>query len=273
MVSILIHSADDRSANMKRFSGKSVVITGGATGIGFATATRFASAGANVTIAGWRQSDGEKALTELLKLGYSAHFVLADVSSASDVEAMIHSVVDKFGRIDVLVNNAAISSTIEFLDADYAEWHKVFNIIVEGTYLCSQFVAQHMVALGIAGHIINVSSINSNRALHGSSHYNAAKGAVDQLTRCMALELIPHGIRVNAVNPGFIDTPLSLVDGENELESNWFKTIYVEQKKIPQQRPGQPAEVAATIAFLASDDASYICGATIPVDGGLSITF
>lgn len=259
--------------DLKRFRDKSVIITGGATGIGFATARRFAAEGAHVTMVGWGNEDGERALDELLNAGYAAHFVLADVSSASDVKSMVESVVDKFGRIDILVNNAAISNTLEFLHADYAEWHKVFNIIVEGTYLCSQMVAQQMVKQGVQGQIVNVSSLNSHRALQGSSHYNAAKGAVDQLTRCMALELSSHGIRVNAVNPGFIDTLLSIVDGENELESDWFQSIYVKQKKIPQQRAGQPDEVAAVIAFLASSDASYICGATVPVDGGLSITF
>lgn len=257
----------------KRFTDKSVVITGGATGIGFATASHFAAEGARVTMVGWRQDDGEQALKKLLKMGYSANFVLADVSSAADIERMVENVINKFGQIDILVNNAAISTTIEFLHADYAEWHKVFNIIVDGTYLCSQLVSQQMVRQGIQGHIVNVSSINSHRALQGSSHYNAAKGAVDQLTRCMALELIPYGIRVNAVNPGFIDTPMSVVDGENELESDWFQANYVKQRKIPQARAGHPAEVAAVIAFLASKDASYICGATIPVDGGLSITF
>lgn len=147
------------------------------------------------------------------------------------------------------------------------------DIIVNGAWFCSQSAAAHMIREGIQGHIVNVSSINAYRALPDSSHYNAAKGALDQLTRCLSVELMEHGIRVNGVNLGFIDTPMSIVDGENELESEWFRSMYVRHKKIPQQRAGQPEEAAGAIAFLASADASYICGATIPVDGGLSVTF
>jgi meso-butanediol dehydrogenase/(S,S)-butanediol dehydrogenase/diacetyl reductase len=125
----------------------------------------------------------------------------------------------------------------------------------------------------MGGAIVNISSINGFRALKLSSHYNAAKGALDQLTRCTALELSPHGIRVNGVAPGFIETELSIVSGVNELETDEFMNYYIKQRRIPLARAGHSEEIATIIAFLASNEASYIQGAIIPADGGLSITF
>lgn len=259
--------------NLQRFQGKSVHVTGGATGVGYATARRFAMEGARVVISGRREDVGKQAEEALRGEGLEVRFVAGDVADDVQVKWMFERTVALNGGLDVLVNNAASANSIPFLGADRAKWKKVFDIIVDGTYFCSQEAAQYMVANKVSGSIINVSSINGYRALEYSSHYNAAKGAMDQLTRNMALELMEHGIRVNGLSLGFIETPMSFVDGENELESDWFKSIYVERKKIPQQRQGFPEEVAGAIAFLASEDASYICGALIPVDGGLSITF
>lgn len=256
-----------------RFTGQSVLVTGGATGVGYETARRFAMEGANVVITGRREDVGKEAETRLQKEGLNVRYLPGDVADEQQVKQFIGKAIEMNGKLDVLINNAAMSKPIKFLGADRHQWKKVFDVIVDGTYYCSQEAAKHMVANGIQGHIINVSSINAFRALDESSHYNAAKGAMDQLTRCMALELIDQGIRVNGVNLGFIDTPMSVVDGENELETKWFKSIYVENKKIPQRRAAQPHEVANVISFLASKDASYLCGAMIPVDGGLSITF
>ncbi|HZG75079.1 MAG TPA: SDR family oxidoreductase [Paenibacillus sp.] len=260
---------------MRRFEGKSVLVTGGATGIGYATALRFLSEGASVAILGRRENVARaalEALRESVPAG-RAMFVQGDVAKEEDVLRCVGEVVDAFGGVDVLVNNAAMSTSVDFAGAETSEWKPVFDVIAFGTYFCSRTVARHMIERGNGGAIVNVSSINAYRALPLSSHYNAAKGASDQLTRCTAVELAPHGIRVNAVNPGFVDTPMSVVDGENELETDWFKDIYVERRKIPQARAGGPEEIASVVAFLASDDASYICGATIPVDGGLSVTF
>lgn len=258
---------------MNRFMGKSVLVTGGATGVGYATARRFAREGASVVIAGRRNEVGKQAETALRSEGLNVSFIKADVSDEQQVKSLIAGTIEANGKVDVLVNNAAMFYPIAFLDADKTKWRKVFEVIVDGVYNCSQQSARHMADSGIQGHIINVSSINAYRALEESSHYNSAKGALDQLTRCMAVELIRHGIRVNGVNLGFIETPMSIVDGENELESEWFKSIYVERRKIPQARAGHPDEVAGAIAFLASEDASYLCGAMLPVDGGLAVTF
>ena len=260
---------------MRRFEGKAVLVTGGATGIGFATALRFAQEGASVAIMGRRAGVGEEALAELRRHAPPERtlFVRGDVSSEADVERCVEETIQAFGRIDALVNNAAMASSVELVRAGTEEWKPVFDVIAFGTYFCTRAVARRMIERGEGGAIVNVSSINAYRALPFSSHYNAAKGASDQLMRCAAVELAEHGIRVNAVQPGFIDTPMSFVDGENELETDWFKDIYVQRRKIPQARAGGPEEVASVVAFLASEDASYVCGAAIPVDGGLSVTF
>lgn len=256
-----------------RFSGKVAFITGGATGIGFATARRFAEEGASVVIMGRRESAGLDAVNELSSNGADAIFVQGNVAVEADVDHAIQLAIEQYGHIDIMVNNAAMFQPALLAEVSSQEWKPVFETIAYGTYYCTRAAAQHMIRGKIGGSIINVSSINANRALPSSSHYNSAKGAVDQLTRCAAVELAEHGIRVNSVNPGFIDTPMSIVDGENEIDSDWFQDIYVQRRKIAQGRAGLPEEVASVIAFLASDDASYICGATIPVDGGLSITF
>ncbi|UVI30056.1 SDR family NAD(P)-dependent oxidoreductase [Paenibacillus spongiae] len=260
-------------AEIRRFEGKVALVTGGATGVGFATARRLAGEGAKVVITGRRADVGEQAARELKGEGLAVEFVAGDVASEPSVKDIFAYVDRVYGRLDILVNNAAAFQPLRFLGTDRKEWRKVFDIIVDGTYFCTQEAAQLMAAKGIRGHIVNVSSINGNRALEESSHYNAAKGAMDQLTRNTALELMDAGIRVNGVALGFIETPMSVVDGVNEHETEWFKSIYVGRGKIAQRRQGQPEEVAGVIAFLCSEDASYMCGAIVPVDGGLSITF
>lgn len=257
---------------MNKFSGKTALITGGATGIGFATAQRLLQEGADVIITGISEEQGETAVRQLSSEG-RIHFIRADVSKEVDVQAMIDRAVQLNGRIDLLVNCAAIFEEMDFLESSHADWHKVFDVIVDGAWFCTQYAAKAMIQQEILGRIVNVSSINAHRALAGSSHYNAAKGALDQITRCTAFEFSPYGIRVNAVAPGFVDTPMSMVNGVNELETESFKEYYVKQRKIPLARPAQPTEIANVIVFLLSDESSYIQGAIIPVDGGLAITF
>ncbi|WP_123040417.1 SDR family NAD(P)-dependent oxidoreductase [Cohnella candidum] len=258
---------------LRRFEGKTAVVTGGATGVGFATARRLAEEGASVVIAGRRSDVGREAEETLKKAGLAAVFVQADVADEAQVRFLMDEAVRAFGRIDVLVNNAAAFTPGRFMETSWQDWRKVFDVILNGAYFCTKEAARRMIEQGGGGRIVNVSSINSTRALEESSHYNAAKGALDQLTRNTSLELIDHGIRVNSVALGFIDTPMSIVDGVKEHETDWFRDIYVARKKIPLQRTGQPEEAAGAIAFLASEDASYMCGAVVAVDGGLSITF
>lgn len=227
------------------------LVTGGATGIGFATARRFAANGMRVGILGHVDEDGRRAEAALRETGADAVFTLGDVTVEDDVRAWVTQAAERPGPIDVLVNNAAISSSVDFLEAPRDEWRRVFDVIVDGAYLCSREAARVMAASGRGGSIVNVSSINAERALLRSSHYNAGKGALNQLTRCLAAELAPHGIRVNAVAPGFVDTPMSVVDGENELETTWFRDNYVRDRRIPLARAGTPDDVAKVVAFLA----------------------
>ncbi|MCB0049486.1 MAG: SDR family oxidoreductase, partial [Caldilinea sp.] len=147
------------------------------------------------------------------------------------------------------------------------------DVIFYGAVHCSRAAGKVMVAQGQGGRIVNVSSVNAFLGMAQSSHYNTAKGAVDQLTRCLAVEWAPHGILANGVAPGFVDTPMSIVDGVNELETPDFQEIYVRRRRIPLARAAQPEEIAEVVRFLASDRCSYMTGHTIVVDGGLSITF
>jgi NAD(P)-dependent dehydrogenase (short-subunit alcohol dehydrogenase family) len=252
---------------------RAALITGGATGIGYATARRLAQDGAAVVMMGPDEQAGRAAEARLRADDLQAYFVAGDVTHEAQVEHCFAQAQQLVGGVDILVNNAAIFTPIPFATSDYAQWHRVFDVIVDGAYYCARTAAQAMIARGGGGHIVNISSINAHRALLDSSPYNAAKGALDQLTRCLAVELAPHNIYVNGVAPGFIDTTMAITNGVNELETDEFQTIYIQHRKIPLQRPGQPEEVAAVVAFLVSADASYITGATIPVDGGLAVTF
>lgn len=257
---------------MSRFDGRTVIITGGATGIGLETSEHFAAEGANVVMAGRSVKSGTEALLRLERYKERVHFIATDVSVEEDVKRLIEQTMTLTGRVDVLVNNAAMFYESDFMDESTERWRAVFDTIVNGAYWCTKYAARAMKGTG-GGAVVNVSSINGVRALMKSSHYNAAKGALDQLTRGTALELSPLGIRVNGVAPGFIDTALSVIGGVNELETEDFKHYYVGQRKIALARPGLPHEVARAILFLASEEASYIQGAILPVDGGLSITF
>jgi NAD(P)-dependent dehydrogenase (short-subunit alcohol dehydrogenase family) len=151
-------------------------------------------------------------------------------------------------------------------------WERIRRVNLDAVFVWSQLAARHMVARR-SGRIINISSINGFLGSERTAHYNAAKGGVNQLTRCLAVELAPYGIQVNAIAPGFIKTRMSIVDGEDETESEWFRAFYVERRRIPMGRAGRPEEVAACALFLASDDCQYMTGQVLVVDGGLTATF
>lgn len=256
-----------------RMQGRVALVTGGASGIGLAITRRLAGEGASVAIMDRTVEAGRRTESSLRREGLAVQFFAGDVTQEADVTTVVSSVAVALGPIDILVNNAAVSAVSDFLTTDMADWRRVFDVIVFGSVMMSRAVARDMVANGTHGAVINVSSINGSRGAPGTSHYNAGKGALDQLTRCLAIELAPHHIRVNAIAPGFVETPMSIVEGESELETDWFRDLYVQGRRIPLQRPAHPDEMAGVVAFLASDDASYLCGATVPVDGGLSITF
>lgn len=251
--------------------GKVALITGAASGIGRATALTLARDGAALVVADIDASGGAETVATIADAGGRAHFVLADVTR--DAERMVEAVVQEFGRLDILVNNAGIFYTADLLDIAFDEWKRAVDVMYFGTFRCSQAAARQMVRQGEGGRIVNISSVNAFLGMPQSSHYNSAKGAIDQLTRCLAVELAPHGILVNGVAPGFVETPMAIVNGVNEHETPEFQEFYVRRRRIPLARPALPAEIAEAVAFLVSPHCTYITGHTLVVDGGLSITF
>ncbi len=247
------------------------IITGAGSGIGFATAQHLARNGHRVVIADINAEAARRAADQINAAGGTAFAMTADVST--DAVSMAEAAVQHYGRIDMLINNAGIFYPADFLTTPVSEWRKAVDVMYFGTMQCCQAVAQVMVAQGTHGRIVNVSSVNAFLGAPLSSHYNTAKGAIDQLTRCLAVELAPHGILVNGVAPGFVEKPMAVVEGVNEHTTEDFQQFYVQRRKIPLARPAEPSEIATVIAFLAEGSATYLTGHTIVVDGGLSVTF
>lgn len=241
------------------------VITGAARGIGYACAKRFLADGAKVVLVDIDDEGGEDALA---KLGTSdqAIFVECDVGERLDVHNLVAETVDTFGRIDVLINNAATLDTAPFLDLEEEQFDAVLKTNLKGPFLVSQAVARQMVAQAEKGDrpgtIINMSSVNEVFALPDHLAYTVAKGGLAQLTKAMALALAPSGIRVNAIGPGSIMTEMLEKVATDTKVSNRILS------RTPMGRFGEPSEIAAIAAFLASDESSYITGTTIYADGG-----
>jgi glucose 1-dehydrogenase len=245
--------------------GKTAVVTGGARGIGYAIVDRFLRDGARVVFADIDVEAGNEAETDLSAHG-EVHFTKADVSRKLDVHNLLAFAVEKFGDVDILVNNAGIAMGGDFLELKEDDFDKVLAVNLKGAFLAGQAAARFMVdkvkAGGAAGSIINMSSINAVVAIPEQVPYCVSKGGLAQLTRAMALALAPHGIRVNAIGPGSIETDmLSSVNHDAEARQRILS-------RTPLGRIGGPAEIAAIAAFLASDEASYVTGQTIYADGG-----
>lgn len=245
------------------FRDKVVLVTGGSRGIGKAISLAFAKEKAKVLI-NFRDNKeaAEKTMREALELGGEVYLYQGDVSKEDDVENMFEDILTRFGRLDILVNNAGITKDSLLLRMKMEDWEKVLAINLRGVFLCTREAAKIMIRQR-SGRIINISSIVGERGNIGQANYSSAKAGIIGFTKSVARELAGRGITVNVVAPGFIETEMT-ADLPQELKDNYLK-------QIPLQRFGKPEEVASVVKFLASDEASYITGAVINVDGGLAM--
>ena len=245
-----------------------VIVTGASSGIGKATAVRFAHEGWDVCLTARRQP-----LLEEIRRDLPAGKHLVCAGSYDDPQvarAMQDMVQAEWGSLDALVNCAGVYMGADVVDSALDEWRKPLDLMLNGAIFMSRLAAALMKS---GGRIIHVTSIHGERVENKASAYAVAKAAINHYCRGLALELAARNILVNAIAPGFIDTPMAVVNGVNELEGEWFRANYVEGHHLPLRRAGQPEEIAGVAYFLAGPDATYITGQTITVDGGLTITF
>lgn len=243
-----------------------VFITGAASGIGRATAIRFASEGCDVCL---NDVQDMQAVYNLLAEG---NHLLVEGSYAEErtIELCRKTILENWGKLDVLVNCAGVSGRTVIGETALSQWESFFLLMSRGAIRTSNLALALMTS---GGRIIHITSVHGERAESGSGSYAMAKAAINQFCRNLANELADRNILVNAIAPGFVDTAMSVVDGVSELESDWFRSNYIDGHHLPLRRAAQPGEIAGVAFFLAGKDASYITGQVITVDGGLTITF
>lgn len=249
-------------------SRKKAVVTGASSGIGWATAERFAAEGWDVCVVARREAELDRLLAALAD---GDHLRVAGDYSVPDTASRLAELLrNRWGRLDALINGAGVSMTGDPISTPLARWRKPLDIMLDGAVLVTRAIAP---LLESGGRIVHITSIHGERVERGSSAYAIAKAAIGQYCRALALELANRGILVNAIAPGFVDTPMCVVNGVNELETDWFVANYVTGHHLPLRRPGRPEEIASVAWFLAGPDSTYITGQVITVDGGLTITF
>ncbi|NJN94630.1 MAG: 3-oxoacyl-ACP reductase FabG [Anaerolineales bacterium] len=245
-----------------RLQDKVAIVTGAGSGNGRGIALRLAEEGAAVVVADVNESGAHETAALIEAAGGQALVVRADVSRREQIEAMVQATLERFGQVDILVNNAGVESMRPFLELPEAEWDRVMGVNLKGPFLCTQAVAREMAEAGRGGKIVNIASICSAIALVGEAHYIASKGGLLMLTKAMALDLAPYNINVNAVGPGVIETAMTA----NSLSSPARVEMFFNH--IPLKRIGQPRDIANAVLFLASDEADYVTGTILYVDGG-----
>jgi len=242
------------------FRGRRAVVTGGANGIGAATARRLQDGGADVVVL-----DVEQATS-------SPSSITVDLSDPAAVLPAAGAAMDRLGGVDVLVNCAGISIPSRVTDLDLDGYHRTLAVNLHAPVLLMRKLCSFMAAQGY-GRVVNVTSVHAQLSEPSSLAYDVSKAGLQAATRTTAIELASSGVLVNAVAPGFVATRMSVVDGVDELESGWFRTIYVDNERLPLRRAARSQEVAETIAWLASAANSYVTGQVLTVDGGLSARF
>lgn len=249
---------------MPDLTGKVAIVTGARRGMGKSHAMALAKAGAKVVVSDISKEDCEKVVKKIENEGGEAIAIKCDVTRKEEVDAMIKETIEKFGKIDILVNNAGICQFKPFLELTEEEWDRTLDINLKGYFLCAQAVAREM-AKQKSGVIVNIASVAMGQLGIGFPnivHYCASKGGIVAMTEAMALELIPLNIRVNAISPGVIETPM--IDPVKKDP----KALEGMLTRIPMKRVGKPEEVSKVVLFLVSDDSSYMTGSIVIVDGG-----
>lgn len=243
--------------------GRNALITGGANGIGRAIVERFLIEGARVAVVDIEHPEG---------LGEFVHAVRCDLAETKRLPALVDEVEASLGPLDVLVNDAGIFEPEPVLELTLETYLRVLAVNLHAPVFLASAVARGMIQRGY-GRIVNITSVHARFGQEEAVSYDIAKGGLEQATRTLAIELSRRGVLVNAVAPGFVATRMSLVDGRNEFESEPFHDVYVKHGRLPLRRQAEPAEVAPHVAWLASEQNTYLTGQVVTVDGGLTITF
>jgi len=258
-----------------RLDDKVAIITGGAMGIGKGIAKKLAEAGANVMVADVNMDEADKTVEEIRAAGGKAAAVRADVTVVADASKLVEATVKEFGKLDILVNNAGYMQIVPFLDVSEELYDRTLNINLKGVFFYSQAAAREMIRQGRGGRIINIASLGAYLPTHPLTHYSASKGGVVSLTKAMARELVSHGILVNAVAPGGVNTPGGLATTDELIKisggiSKEMETVLLNYaSKVLLNRVAEPEEIGNVVLFLASPASSYIVGTVIVVDGGV----
>ena len=257
------HSGGDRDAPMTLLEGRTALVTGAANGIGRAIAERLAAEGARVVAVD---------VEEVPDLGASVHGLRWDLSETESLDGLLAEAAAAIGPLDVLVNNAGIFEPALAVDLTVESYERVLAVNLHAPVFLASRAARGMIERGY-GRIVNITSVHGRFGEELALSYDIAKGGLEQATRTLAVELSRHGVLVNAVAPGFVATRMSVVAGKDELESDWFKDVYINYGKLPIRRYALPEEIAEHVAWLGSERNTYMTGQVLTVDGGLTVTF
>ena len=251
-----------------KLSGRVVIVTGGGSGIGNATARLFAEEGATVIVVDWHKDAGEAAAQGIVNAGFKTEFCYADVSKSADVEAMVTSTIGRHGRLDTLFNNAAVQIMSKLVETTEESWDRIHSVNLKGVFLCCKYAIPRIIESG-GGAVVNMASVLGFVGDPDLAAYCAAKGGVIALTKAASLTYGPQGVRVNCICPGDVETPLLKEYFDKDPDP---KKLRLEvSSKYALRRVATPQEVAKVALFLASEDSSFVTGGMLVVDGGLTI--